>query len=59
VFLLWLAGGLQTLLLSAALHALLVSGDATAAAQCLADMASEVQRVEPSNAALMVQLVRW
>lgn len=27
------------------------------AAQFLADIASEVQRVEPSNAALMVQLV--
>lgn len=40
-----------------ALHALLVSGDGTAAAQCLADMASEVQRMEPNNAALMVQLV--
>lgn len=36
---------------------MLVGGDGTAAAQWLADMAAELQRVEPSNAALMVQLV--
>jgi hypothetical protein len=45
------------LLASAALHALLMSGDGTAAAERLADMTSEVQRAEPNNAALMVQLV--
>jgi hypothetical protein len=41
----------------AALHALLVGGDGTAAAQWLADMATELQRAEPNNAELMVQLV--
>jgi hypothetical protein len=48
---------LPPLIAAVALHALLVSGDGTAAAECLADMASQVQRAEPSNAALMVQLV--
>lgn len=58
----WLAREHHALLLctcvcNAALHALLVSGDSRGAAQGLADLASEVQRVEPSNAALMAQLV--
>lgn len=55
----WLTRYLFTawLPLSAALHALLASGDNAAAAQCLSDMSSEAQQVEPTNAALMVQLV--